>query len=169
MFICFTCSAPALSSRAHKSSLQSTSDDSTSRSPWKSYSNGERSTASEFDDNVSLGGAAPLLKSFVTQVSNLLHIFSLLVIVHVQGTFLQGHVHTYTEFRNMARVCPTLNSDAFHIHVQTIIWILPGNPSRLSMNLYNMNSVWTCRYPILTMNGNRSILFTQIAMTMVRH
>uniref|UniRef100_A0A0D9V6F4 Conserved oligomeric Golgi complex subunit 1 n=1 Tax=Leersia perrieri TaxID=77586 RepID=A0A0D9V6F4_9ORYZ len=63
-------SAPALSSRAHKSSLQSTSYDSTSRSPWKSYSNGERSTAPEFDDNVSLGGAAPLLKSFVTQVGS---------------------------------------------------------------------------------------------------
>uniref|UniRef100_A0A0E0MLH3 Conserved oligomeric Golgi complex subunit 1 n=1 Tax=Oryza punctata TaxID=4537 RepID=A0A0E0MLH3_ORYPU len=63
-------SAPALSSREHKSSLQSTSDDSTSRSPWKSYSNGERSTAPEFDDNVSLGGAAPLLKSFVTQVGS---------------------------------------------------------------------------------------------------
>ncbi|KAL5221468.1 hypothetical protein ABZP36_026181 [Zizania latifolia] len=63
-------SAPALSSRAHKSSLQSPSDDSTSRSPWKSYSNGEMSTAPEFDDNVNLGGAAPLLKSFVTQVGS---------------------------------------------------------------------------------------------------
>ncbi|KAG8055206.1 hypothetical protein GUJ93_ZPchr0001g29283 [Zizania palustris] len=63
-------SAPALSSRTHKSSLQSPSDDSTSRSPWKSYSNGDRSTAPEFDDNVNLGGAAPLLKSFVTQVGS---------------------------------------------------------------------------------------------------
>jgi hypothetical protein len=67
---CNTCSAPAISSRAHKSSLQSPSGDSTSKSTWKSYSNRERSTAPEFDDNVSLVGAAPLLKSFVTQVSN---------------------------------------------------------------------------------------------------
>ncbi|KAL6616160.1 hypothetical protein ACP70R_038430 [Stipagrostis hirtigluma subsp. patula] len=63
-------SAPAISSRAHKSSLQSPAGDSTSKSPWKSYSNGERSTAPEFDDNASLVGAAPLLKSFVTQVGS---------------------------------------------------------------------------------------------------
>jgi hypothetical protein len=62
-------SAPAISSRSHKSSLQSPSSDSTSKSPWKSYSNGDRSTTPEFDDNASLVGAAPLLKSFVTQVS----------------------------------------------------------------------------------------------------
>jgi hypothetical protein len=70
IIFCNTCSAPAISSRAHKSSLQSPSGDSTSKSAWKSYSNGERSTAPEFDDNTSLVGAAPLLKSFVTQVSN---------------------------------------------------------------------------------------------------
>ncbi|KAL6845249.1 hypothetical protein ACP4OV_024744 [Aristida adscensionis] len=63
-------SAPAISSRAHKSSLQSPAGDSTSKSPWKSYSNAERSTAPEFDDNASLVGAAPLLKSFVTQVGS---------------------------------------------------------------------------------------------------
>ncbi|KAM3351826.1 hypothetical protein ACQJBY_023614 [Aegilops geniculata] len=64
-------SAPALSSRTPKSSLQSPSDDSTSRNPWKSsYSNGERSTISEYDNNASLGSAAPLLKSFVTQVGS---------------------------------------------------------------------------------------------------
>ncbi|KAM0925794.1 hypothetical protein ACQ4PT_003957 [Festuca glaucescens] len=63
-------SAPALSSRTPKSSLQSPSEDSASRSPWKSYSNGERSTASEYDNNASLGSAAPLLKSFVTQVGS---------------------------------------------------------------------------------------------------
>lgn len=63
-------SAPALSSRTPKSSLQSPSDDSTSRSPWKSYSNGERSTSSEYDNDASLGSAAPLLKSFVTQVGS---------------------------------------------------------------------------------------------------
>ncbi|XP_062207048.1 conserved oligomeric Golgi complex subunit 1-like [Phragmites australis] len=63
-------SAPAISSRAHKSSLQSPAGDSTSKSPWKSYSNGERSTAPEFDGNASLVGAAPLFKSFVTQVGS---------------------------------------------------------------------------------------------------
>ncbi|VAH64666.1 unnamed protein product [Triticum turgidum subsp. durum] len=64
-------SAPALASRTPKSSLQSPSDDSTSRNPWKSsYSNGERSTISEYDNNASLGSAAPLLKSFVTQVGS---------------------------------------------------------------------------------------------------
>ncbi|EES01554.1 conserved oligomeric Golgi complex subunit 1 [Sorghum bicolor] len=63
-------SAPAISSRSHKSSLQSPSSDSTSKSPWKSYSNGDRSTTPEFDDNASLVGAAPLLKSFVTQVGS---------------------------------------------------------------------------------------------------
>uniref|UniRef100_A0A0A9DH95 Conserved oligomeric Golgi complex subunit 1 n=1 Tax=Arundo donax TaxID=35708 RepID=A0A0A9DH95_ARUDO len=63
-------SAPAISSRAHKSSLQSPAGDPTSKNPWKSYSNGERSTAPEFDDNASLVGAAPLLKSFVTQVGS---------------------------------------------------------------------------------------------------
>ncbi|OEL14964.1 hypothetical protein BAE44_0024017 [Dichanthelium oligosanthes] len=63
-------SAPAISSRSHKSSLQSPSGDNASKSPWKSYSNGDRSTAPEFDDNASLVGAAPLLKSFVTQVGS---------------------------------------------------------------------------------------------------
>ncbi|KAF8766157.1 hypothetical protein HU200_007655 [Digitaria exilis] len=62
-------SAPAISSRSHKS-LQSPSGDNTSKGPWKSYSNGDRSTAPEFDDNASLVGAAPLLKSFVTQVGS---------------------------------------------------------------------------------------------------
>ncbi|AQL00046.1 Vps51/Vps67 family (components of vesicular transport) protein [Zea mays] len=61
-------SAPAISSRSHKPSLQSLSSESTSKNPWKSYSNGDRSTTPEFDDNASLVGAAPLLKSFVTQV-----------------------------------------------------------------------------------------------------
>jgi len=63
-------SAPAISSRPHKSSLQSPSSDNASKGPWKSYSNGDRSTAPEFDDNASLVGAAPLLKSFVTQVGS---------------------------------------------------------------------------------------------------
>ncbi|CAM0946704.1 unnamed protein product [Alopecurus aequalis] len=63
-------SAPALSSRTPRSSVHSPSEDSVSRSPWNSYSNGERSTASEYDNNASLGSAAPLLRSFVTQVGS---------------------------------------------------------------------------------------------------
>lgn len=63
-------SAPAISSRPHKTSLQSPSGDNASKGPWKSYSNGDRSTAPEFDDNASLVGAAPLFKSFVTQVGS---------------------------------------------------------------------------------------------------
>ncbi|XP_066312693.1 conserved oligomeric Golgi complex subunit 1-like [Miscanthus floridulus] len=63
-------SAPSISSRSHKSSLQSPSSDSTSKNPWKSYSNGDRSTTPEFGDNASLVSAAPLLKSFVTQVGS---------------------------------------------------------------------------------------------------
>jgi conserved oligomeric Golgi complex subunit 1 len=63
-------SAPVISSRSHKSSLQSPSSDSTSKNTWKSYSNGDGSSTPDFDDNASLVGAAPLLKSFVTQVSN---------------------------------------------------------------------------------------------------
>jgi hypothetical protein len=77
-FFCLAYSAPAISSRSHKSSLQSPSSDSTSKNPWKSYSNGDRSTTPEFDDNASLVGAAPLLKSFVTQVSNWLQVYWLL-------------------------------------------------------------------------------------------
>ncbi|KAL5673669.1 hypothetical protein ACJX0J_017975, partial [Zea mays] len=60
-------SAPVISSRSHKSSLQSPSSDSTSKNTWKSYSNGDGSSTPDFDDNASLVGAAPLLKSFVTQ------------------------------------------------------------------------------------------------------
>ena len=69
-FYLLTYSAPAISSRSHKPSLQSLSSESTSKNPWKSYSNGDRSTTPEFDDNASLVGAAPLLKSFVTQVTD---------------------------------------------------------------------------------------------------
>ncbi|OAY81786.1 Conserved oligomeric Golgi complex subunit 1, partial [Ananas comosus] len=61
-------SAPALSSRGtHKSSVQTSLDDPSSRSPLKSYSRGEQSTKPEFDDSPSFGVATPLLKSFMTQ------------------------------------------------------------------------------------------------------
>ncbi|KAJ6840008.1 conserved oligomeric Golgi complex subunit 1 [Iris pallida] len=65
-------SAPVLSSRGpHKSTLQSSADDTTSRSPWKAYSNGDGSPKPEFDDSLSsFGGATPLLKSFMTQVGS---------------------------------------------------------------------------------------------------
>nr|CAD1819856.1 unnamed protein product [Ananas comosus var. bracteatus] len=64
-------SAPALSSRGtHKSSVQTSLDDPSSRSPLKSYSRGEQSTKPEFDDSSSFGVATPLLKSFMTQVGS---------------------------------------------------------------------------------------------------
>ncbi|XP_008796616.2 conserved oligomeric Golgi complex subunit 1-like [Phoenix dactylifera] len=64
-------SAPALSSRgAHKSALQMSADDTLSSSPWKAYSNGERSPKPELDDTLSFGVATPLLKSIMTQVGN---------------------------------------------------------------------------------------------------
>ncbi|KAJ4816263.1 Vps51/Vps67 family (components of vesicular transport) protein [Rhynchospora pubera] len=63
-------SAPVLSSRAvHTSSLQAPSDE-TPRSPYRSFSNGEVSQSSEFDDGVTFGGATPLLRSFMTQVGS---------------------------------------------------------------------------------------------------
>nr|XP_010923268.1 conserved oligomeric Golgi complex subunit 1 isoform X1 [Elaeis guineensis] len=64
-------SAPALSSRgAHKSALQMSADDASSSSPWKAYSNGERSPKPELDDTLSFGVATPLLKSIMTQVGS---------------------------------------------------------------------------------------------------
>ncbi|KAG1368830.1 conserved oligomeric Golgi complex subunit 1 [Cocos nucifera] len=64
-------SAPALSSRgAHKSTLQMSADDASSSSPWKAYSNGERSPKPELDDTLSFGVATPLLKSIMTQVGS---------------------------------------------------------------------------------------------------
>ncbi|KAJ6690061.1 hypothetical protein OIU85_006352 [Salix viminalis] len=59
-------STPALSSRgATKSSFQATSDDISSRSSWKAYTNGEISQKIDLDENSSFGVATPILKSFM--------------------------------------------------------------------------------------------------------
>lgn len=59
-------SAPALSSRGTtKTSISTPSDDISSRTSWKAYSNGELSRKMDFDDNSSFGVASPLLKSFM--------------------------------------------------------------------------------------------------------
>ncbi|XP_024175040.1 conserved oligomeric Golgi complex subunit 1 [Rosa chinensis] len=60
-------SAPALSSRgtAAKTSIQTSSDDISSRSSWKAYTNGELSRSIDLDDNSSFGVAVPILKSFM--------------------------------------------------------------------------------------------------------
>lgn len=59
-------SAPALSSRGTtKTSIPTSSDDASSRSPWKAYANGELSQKIDFDDTSSFGVATPLLKSFM--------------------------------------------------------------------------------------------------------
>ncbi|KAF9609004.1 hypothetical protein IFM89_012343 [Coptis chinensis] len=59
-------SAPALSSKGTaKSSLSISSDDISSRSSWKAYSNGELSPKLEFDDASSFSVATPFLKSFM--------------------------------------------------------------------------------------------------------
>ncbi|KAH0436608.1 hypothetical protein IEQ34_026390 [Dendrobium chrysotoxum] len=64
-------SAPALSSRgAHKSAFQTSIDDASSKNPWSTYSNGERSPKPDFDDSLSFGVATPLLKSLMTQVGS---------------------------------------------------------------------------------------------------
>ncbi|RVX24002.1 hypothetical protein CK203_000135 [Vitis vinifera] len=58
--------APALSSRGTtKTSIPTSSDDASSRSPWKAYANGELSQKIDFDDTSSFGVATPLLKSFM--------------------------------------------------------------------------------------------------------
>ncbi|XP_077225684.1 vps51/Vps67 family (components of vesicular transport) protein [Tasmannia lanceolata] len=64
-------SAPQLSSRGRpKSSLSTSSNDISSRSSWKAYSNGELSPKLGFDDNSSFVAATPLFKSFMTQVGS---------------------------------------------------------------------------------------------------
>ncbi|KAG0472381.1 hypothetical protein HPP92_016927, partial [Vanilla planifolia] len=64
-------SAHALSSRGtHKSALQTSMDDTSSRSLWKTYSNGERSQKPDLDDTSNFGVATPLLKSLMTQVGS---------------------------------------------------------------------------------------------------
>lgn len=64
-------SAPALSSRgSHKLVLQTSIDDASSKGPWNTYSNGERSPKMNFDDSMGFGVATPLLKSLMTQVGS---------------------------------------------------------------------------------------------------
>jgi len=64
--ITFPHSAPALSSKAStKPPVRTTSDDVTSRSAWKAYTNGDLSQKVDFDDNSGFGVAAPFLKSFM--------------------------------------------------------------------------------------------------------
>ncbi|KAF5187245.1 conserved oligomeric Golgi complex subunit 1-like, partial [Thalictrum thalictroides] len=59
-------SAPALSSKGTaKSALSTSSDDISSRSSWRTYSNGELSQKLEFDDTSSFSVATPFLKSFM--------------------------------------------------------------------------------------------------------
>ncbi|KAM4084703.1 hypothetical protein ACJW30_08G153500 [Castanea mollissima] len=59
-------SAPALSSRGTtKTSITAPSDDISSRTSWKAYTNGDLSGKMDLDDNSSFGVAAPLLKSFM--------------------------------------------------------------------------------------------------------
>ncbi|KAK4608347.1 hypothetical protein RGQ29_001956 [Quercus rubra] len=59
-------SAPALSSRGTtKTSITAPSDDISSRTSWKAYTNGDLSRKMDLDDNSSFGVAAPLLKSFM--------------------------------------------------------------------------------------------------------
>jgi hypothetical protein len=59
-------STPALSSRGTtKTSFQATSDDISSRSSWKAYTNEELSRNIDLDENSSFGVATPILKSFM--------------------------------------------------------------------------------------------------------
>ncbi|CAO2832628.1 unnamed protein product [Amaranthus hypochondriacus] len=82
-------SAPALSSRAAtKTPLRTSSDDVSSRSPWKA-SNGEFSHQALFDDNSSFGVAAPFFKS-VMQVGSRFG----------EGTFKLGSILTDSRFKD---------------------------------------------------------------------
>ncbi|KAL1175149.1 hypothetical protein V6Z11_A04G070000 [Gossypium hirsutum] len=59
-------SAPALSSRGNNGKpIMAASNDVTSRSSWKAYTNGELSQKGDLDDNQSFGVATPFLKSFM--------------------------------------------------------------------------------------------------------
>ncbi|KAK7856773.1 hypothetical protein CFP56_021540 [Quercus suber] len=59
-------SAPAFSSRGTtKTSITAPSDDISSRTSWKAYTNGDLSRKMDLDDNSSFGVATPLLKSFM--------------------------------------------------------------------------------------------------------
>ncbi|KAJ8615963.1 hypothetical protein MRB53_035335, partial [Persea americana] len=62
-------SAPVLSSRGPPpTTFSSASSKLSSRSSWKAYSVEELSPELEFDDTTSFPAAAPLFKSFMTQV-----------------------------------------------------------------------------------------------------
>lgn len=83
-------SAPVLSSKAAtKPPLRTTSDDVSSRSPWKAYTNGELSQKVDFDDNSGFGVAAPFLKSFMQVGSRF-----------GEGTFKLGSILTDTRFKD---------------------------------------------------------------------
>lgn len=83
-------SAPALSSRAvAKAPIRTSSDDVSSRSPWKAYTNGEFSPKASLDDNSSFGVAAPFLKSFMQVGSRF-----------GEGTFKLGSMLTDTRFKD---------------------------------------------------------------------
>lgn len=83
-------SAPALSSKAStKPPLRTTSDDVTSRSAWKAYTNGDFSQKVDFDDNSGFGVAAPFLKSFM-QVGTRFG----------EGTFKLGSILTDARFKD---------------------------------------------------------------------
>ncbi|KAA3453157.1 conserved oligomeric Golgi complex subunit 1-like [Gossypium australe] len=59
-------SAPALSSRGNNGKpIMAASNDVTSRSSWKAYTNGELSQKGDLDDHQSFGVATPFLKSFM--------------------------------------------------------------------------------------------------------
>ena len=84
------CSAPALSSRAAtKTPLRTSSDDVSSRSPWKA-SNGEFSHQALLDDNSSFGVAAPFFKSVMQVFVSYANVF--------RPAFF--FVHLYRDFQN---------------------------------------------------------------------
>ncbi|XP_062105118.1 conserved oligomeric Golgi complex subunit 1 [Humulus lupulus] len=71
-------SAPALSARgATKASISTSSEDISSRSSWKAYTNGELPDKIDMDDDSSFGVATPFLKSFM-QVGSTLKLGSIL-------------------------------------------------------------------------------------------
>ncbi|KAF4348810.1 conserved oligomeric Golgi complex subunit 1 [Cannabis sativa] len=71
-------SAPALSTRgATKASITTSSEDISSRSSWKAFTNGELPDKIDMDDDSSFGVATPFLKSFM-QVGSTLKLGSIL-------------------------------------------------------------------------------------------
>lgn len=69
-----------MSSRAvAKAPIRTSSDDVSSRSPWKAYTNGEFSPKASLDDNSSFGVAAPFLKSFMQVCFSIFKVIKLVV------------------------------------------------------------------------------------------